>query len=573
MNSLQISQTEIENIISSISIVDIISEYIELEKKGKNFIGLCPFHSDSNPSMSVSEDKKIFKCFSCGAGGNAIKFVQDYENISFPEALSKVASKAGIKLNINFNKSNNKFTKYYDINEQTTKLYELYLLNTKHGKSALTYLYDRGLSVDTIKRFRIGLASSDYDLLHRTLMEKKVESLDMINLGLVRKRNDKVFDLFRDRIMFPISNELGKIVGFSGRSNSVEGPKYVNSPESAIFKKSELLYNLNNAKNEIRKVNRIILFEGFMDVIAADNAGIKEGVAIMGTAFTKKHTELIKKVTKNVIICFDGDTAGQDAAYSTLKILRNDFNVKIAILPNNLDPDDYIKAYSKENFVDFINNKSVNVIDFVFEYNLSKVDKNNLNQIETFKKNIFKLVRKSSNMQKELFFNRISKELDVSYASVKDDFQYTDTKFETKKEKVNKLPIKYEKAEVSIIMMMMISKQEALNIEAQLENLYIKKDNRVIRDTLIKYYQSNLEFVPKEFLKYLPGELRDYFINNFSITRYFTEKEISDCIETLKKYSYHDQLIELQKNFKICNNGEEKLAIGVRINSIQKYLK
>jgi len=569
VNSLQISQTEIENIISSISIVDIISEYIELEKKGKNFIGLCPFHSDSNPSMSVSEDKKIFKCFSCGAGGNAIKFVQDYENISFPEALSKVASKAGIKLNINFNKSNNKFTKYYDINEQTTKLYELYLLNTKHGKSALTYLYDRGLSVDTIKRFRIGLASSDYDLLHRTLMEKKVESLDMINLGLVRKRNDKVFDLFRDRIMFPISNELGKIVGFSGRSNSVEGPKYVNSPESAIFKKSELLYNLNNAKNEIRKVNRIILFEGFMDVIAADNAGIKEGVAIMGTAFTKKHTELIKKVTKNVIICFDGDTAGQDAAYSTLKILRNDFNVKIAILPNNLDPDDYIKAYSKENLVDFINNKSVNVIDFVFEYNLSKVDKNNLNQIETFKKNIFKLVRKSSNMQKELFFNRISKELDVSYASVKDDFQYTDTKFETKKEKVNKLPIKYEKAEVSIIMMMMISKQEALNIEAQLENLYIKKDNRVIRDTLIKYYQSNLEFVPKEFLKYLPGELRDYFINNFSITRYFTEKEISDCIETLKKYSYHDQLIELQKNFKICNNGEEKLAIGVRINSIQ----
>ena len=361
---------DISEIRNSIDIVDVISKYVPLVARGKNYFGVCPFHDDHSPSMSVSKDKQIYKCFSCGATGNVFNFVMDYENVSFPEALKILSDLTGVSINgINVKSSHKDVNEnLYDIYDVSSKLY-INNLNTSYGVNAKEYLHKRGITDELIKEFDIGLSLKERDLLTRLLVKKNFSEKDMLDSGLI-VRNDYGFnDIYINRIMFPLYDVAGKIVGYSGRIyNGEDTSKYINTRETAIFKKGEMLYNYHRAKESCRKKNVVIITEGFMDVIRLHSVGVTNVVAAMGTAFTKDHVKLIRKLARDVILLFDGDEAGAHATLSCSDLLL-EYNItpKIVRLPENLDPDEYILKYGKDRFNDLLENP-INVMDFKLSY-------------------------------------------------------------------------------------------------------------------------------------------------------------------------------------------------------------
>ena len=322
---------KINEIRSANDIVDVISSYIPLEKKGKNFFGVCPFHDDSNPSMSVSKDKQIYKCFSCGASGNVFNFVMDYEHVDFKEALSILAKKAGITLNnVNVKSKENKYDKYYKMYDISLKLYQNNL-SSNLGTSAKEYLHKRGITDELIKTFKIGLATTSKDSLTKVLNSKDYTNREIELYGLGTGTND----LYINRIMFPLFDISNNIVGFSGRIyNTSSSSKYINTKETPIFKKGELLYNYYNAKDSVRLLKKIVLVEGFMDVIRQHSINVTNAIALMGTSLTKEQINLLKRLSLNIILCLDGDSAGRKAMSVNGALLEESgFNVTVVELP------------------------------------------------------------------------------------------------------------------------------------------------------------------------------------------------------------------------------------------------
>lgn len=406
-----LTESKIKEIRNSVDIVDVISEYVPLTAKGKNFFGVCPFHADHSPSMSVSREKQIYTCFSCGASGNAITFLMNYENISFVEALKKLANKTGIILSIgNVKTKINKNKNLYDIYEISQKVYQNNL-NSEAGIKAKEYLKNRNITNEIVKEFGIGLSIKDSKLITNLLLKKGCKESDLINSGLVGNNESGLHDVYYNRIMFPLYDLNGNIVGYSGRIyDSTDTAKYVNTKETPIFKKGELLYNYHRAKEEARKTGKIIVMEGFMDVIAAYKIGIKNVVATMGTAVTETQANLIKRMAKEVILCFDGDSAGAKATFSCSEELSK-INVipKIVRLEENLDPDEYIKKYGNL-FIDKINNP-ISVMDFKLKY--LKKDLNLTDQVEYSKyiNNVLNEVNKTDDIiLKELTLQKLSTE-------------------------------------------------------------------------------------------------------------------------------------------------------------------
>lgn len=406
-----LSEHEIKEIRTSVDIVDVISDYIPLTAKGKNFFGVCPFHADHSPSMSVSKEKQIYTCFSCGASGTVINFVMNYENISFKEALQKLANKAGILLTLSETKKMPvKNQKLYDIFETSQKIYQNNL-NSEVGIKAKEYLKDRKIDNEIIKEFGIGLSIRDSKLITNILTKKGFKEKDLIDSGLVGNGEKGIHDIYYNRIMFPLWNLNGKVVGYSGRIYDMEDTsKYINTKETTIFKKGELLYNYHRAKDEARKKGQIIIVEGFMDVIAAYKVGIKNVVATMGTAVTSNQANIIKRMAKEIILCFDGDEAGAKATFScSEELAKLGVTPKVVRLEDNLDPDEYIKKYGK-NFIDKIENP-ISVMDFKLVY--LKKNKNLSDNVEysSYIESVLKEVSKTEDIiLRELTLQKLSEE-------------------------------------------------------------------------------------------------------------------------------------------------------------------
>ena len=376
---MKIDNNTLNEIRNNLDIVDIISSYLPLTSKGKNYFGVCPFHDDHSPSMSVSKEKQIYTCFSCGATGNVFKFIQDYENISFLEAVKKCADMAHVYIDIGQAKEKNKHQELYDIYELSQKFYQNNI-NTELGKKAKKYLKDRKLDESTIKEFGIGLSLNEKDMLTKLLKSKKYDDKTLLRSGLINENDYTLNDVYRNRIMFPLYDLNGKVIGYNGRVyNGETENKYINSKETDIFKKRELLYNYHRAKDEARKKHQIIIMEGPMDVIRAYTIGIKNCVASLGTAFGKEQAMLVRKLSSNVILCFDGDDAGLKATKGAIVELEKlCITPKIIRLENNSDPDDYIIKNGKEAFLSKINNP-MNIMEFKEsllkkEYNLNNTE-------------------------------------------------------------------------------------------------------------------------------------------------------------------------------------------------------
>lgn len=371
---MRIPETKIEEIRNSISIVDIISEYVQLRKRGKNYIGLCPFHSEKTPSFTVTEEKQIFHCFGCHAGGNVFKFLMDYKKISFVEAVQEIAQQQGIEINYDdegFNEKQSEQEVLYDINTEAARYFSNNLLNDAEGEIARNYFQKRNLKVQTMRSFGLGYAHNGWENLVNFLKEKNIDLEKALQLGLIGRNNDgRVYDKLAGRIIFPIFSPNGRVVAFAGRKlrEDDSGGKYINSPESIIYIKGRILYGLSHAKDDIRKLDKAIIVEGYMDLISLYQAGVKNVVAVSGTALTDDQAQLLSRYTKNVVLLFDADAAGIKASMRSIEILlKRDYDVKISTLPKGEDPDSYVTKFGKDAFDEIIK-RAENFLEYQTAY-------------------------------------------------------------------------------------------------------------------------------------------------------------------------------------------------------------
>ena len=354
---MRIPEQKIEEIRSAADIVDVISGHVHLRKRGKNFIGLCPFHQEKTPSFTVSDDKQIFHCFGCGAGGNVFKFLMDFKNISFVEAVEEMAEHVGIKIeydSVPGDPRQNELEDLYEINVSAARFFSEILLKSSEGDVAREYLKRRNIKPQTQKIFGIGFAPLGWNNFLEYAKSGKVDLGKAKSLGLI-DTNDKgeYYDKFRARVIFPIFSQNGRVVAFGGRilGNNDNVAKYLNSPESQIYSKRRTLYGLYHSKDDIRKLDRAILVEGYMDLVSLYQAGVKNAVASSGTSLTEEQVQLLSRFTKNIIILFDADPAGQKASLRSIELLlKQDFEVKVMTLPKGEDPDSYIIKFGREKF-------------------------------------------------------------------------------------------------------------------------------------------------------------------------------------------------------------------------------
>ena len=362
----RIPQETIDRINDNADIVDIVSKSVDLKKRGRNFFGLCPFHEEKTPSFSVAPDKGIYHCFGCGKGGNAVNFIIENEKLSFVEAIQQLGQHLGIQVEFSgSNESKNLFDNLYKIHEDASSLYHKTLLSDR-GKKALKYLMDRGLSLESIKLFSVGFAPESSKFLLNTIKSNGYDREVLEKSGLFGYSKSEFFDRFRSRIMFPIWNSSSKIVGFGGRVFASEDPaKYMNSPETPLYKKSDVFYGLHNARNAIRKNGYAILVEGYTDVIQLYQNGIKNCVAVSGTAFSERHVSQMKRFCSKALLAYDGDSAGISATLKTgYNLIKGGIEAQVIEIPNKLDPDEWVSKEGPEAFIKNGINRASGLVDY-----------------------------------------------------------------------------------------------------------------------------------------------------------------------------------------------------------------
>jgi DNA primase len=589
-----ISQEKIREILDKTDLVELINRTVSLEKKGKNYFGLCPFHSEKTPSFSVEPERKFYHCFSCGEKGDAITFLEKTKNLTFIEAVEQLASDAGVSLGESFAKKEDPNKRLYQIMQDAMQFYKLYLHNTKAGQKAKEYLNSRRLNEDLIAHFDIGLAPDEPDLLLKSLVDRGYLESDLYDLGLVKTtRNSQFVDSFKRRIMFPIKDLNGRVVGFSGRTYLAidkDAPKYINSPQTQLFQKSNILYHFDYAKQVATRQNRVVLFEGYMDVIAAYNAGFGESVASMGTSITKNQVHSLSKVTKNVTICYDGDPAGIAATSRAINMFQQaKVDIRIVLIPEGLDPDDYSKKYGLDALKTLINEHWMDGIEFEYRKSNMSVDFTKMLDLERFKKTVFDLIKGTSHTIVETYLNRLSEDTGLSVDSIRQDFeQYTKKRVRSVyKRKRKELPIesKYERADRLILNYLLADYKYVqdfgrefngmfylsnivLSIRMVIEDLYFNIPDGEPKVVSLKQVEEKLTEEEKKFLheKVLyPPEIK------------LNQDEYVDFIRTLNEYLKTLQIEKWNEEIKVAPNMLEKIKLAeyrdLKLKEVKRWTK
>lgn len=565
------SSSELGEIRNSVDIVDVVSSYINLTAHGKNYFGVCPFHDDHSPSMCVSKEKQIYTCFVCGATGNVFQFIKEYENISFAEAVRKVATIGGIDVKIDEMKPIKKESVLYDIYDLSNKIYQLNL-NTSKAVTAREYLKKRGIDDNTIKEFGIGLALIKGNIAE-ALIKKGFDESDIIKSGLADKNNYGLNDLYRNRIMFPLWDLKGKVVGFSGRIfNDENAPKYINSRETEIFKKGELLYNYHRARNECRRKNEVIIMEGFMDVICAYTHGITNVVAAMGTAITSANAHLISRMAKNIILCFDGDDAGILAANAcTNELLKLDVFPSIVVLDKTKgkDPDEYIRNNGIEAFKEKIMHP-LSVMEFKEFFNKRGIDMGDSSSKALYvKKMINEIDNITDSVLKEITISKLANETELSADFIKSQLKNNIVKETTIiPEKKEQNLLKYEKAEMNLIYYMLKDSKVILQYDARKIYLPTEKYRFLVRE-ICTYYQKYGNINIADFLTFI-GENTEMVKVMGSITALdlrdeYSKDEIEDYMNAINDYNKEEEIKNLKQKMKNSIDYNEKLELAKKI--------
>ena len=421
----RIPEDFISEVRSNVNIVDVISQYVSLEKKGKDYIGLCPFHQEKTPSFTVNADKQFFKCFGCGKGGNVFKFLMYKDDLTFPESVERVAEFAHIAMPNGYgHNSGTKLNPLMQMHQDAVDFYHRVLLTTKAGERGMQYAQKRELDQEILDHFKIGYAPKADNVLITYLRSKGYQDDDLAQSGLfVQARDGQLYDRFRDRLMFPLDNENGRTIGFSGRriSDDKTEAKYMNSPETEIFTKSKVLFHFAEAKKAARGEGHLVLYEGYMDVIAAYKAGVKSGIASMGTSLTDDQIYLLRRITPNIIINYDGDDPGVHAEERAARMFNKDgnFNLGIVVLPEKLDPDEYVKKYGAEKYLEEVKG-ALTSTDFFLKrleqkYNLD----NDREKIAYLGEAVKEIAQVRNPVEQDMYTEKLAKSSGVSIASLK----------------------------------------------------------------------------------------------------------------------------------------------------------
>ena len=565
-----ISNEVMNEIRNKTDIVDVISKYVNLTKKGKNYFGVCPFHDDHSPSMSVSPDKQIYTCFSCGASGNVFTFVADFEKISFLQAVRLLGEKAGINVGSDVSYSEKK-DEYFDVYSLANKFYQNSLF-TNLGKNAIEYLEKRNIDKDTIKKFGIGLSIQKVSITDY-LVSKKYSIDKLVQYGIT---NDNGHDIFINRIMFPIYDLSGNPVAFSGRIyNTRDTAKYVNTKETDKFKKGKILYNYHIAKEQLKKNDTVIIMEGQMDVIRASTIGVNNCIATMGTALTKDHKNIIRNMTNNVVLCFDGDAAGEKATVSAIELLEDSgVNIKIVRLPDNMDPDEYILKNGKDSFLAQINS-GINLIDYKME--LLKKNKNfgNIKDVSSYINSALKeLTNEKDDIVIELNLKKISDNFNIDYETIRDKYKklVKNKKEVIKVVKPKKSYNKYVMAENSLIYYM-LKNEKVLNMVENSVGYFPDKNIRDLSNEIIYYFHKYGIINVADFISYISDRaemlktLQD--IIAMDIKEDFQELEIEDYIFVVNSYHREVKINNLNKKLKEEKDPLKQAEISMEIMKIR----
>ncbi len=614
-----IEQDKIQEIIDKTDIVSLASEFVSLHKAGSDYKGLCPFHEEKTGSFMVSPTKKIAKCFGCGGGGSPIKFLMKIKHIKFEEACIELANRAGVELNIK-KKSGPDYSKYYQIMSDSADFYHFSLLHTKLGLEALKYLENRGITKEIIEEFNIGLAPDKMDSLYLTLKDAKYTDLDLLDCGLIKKseNNSGFYDIFRKRITFPVTDIKGNIIAFSARIFSGENDtaKYINSPETVIFKKNLSLYHIDKALPYIVKRNRVILHEGQLDVIASTKSGLGEAVCSMGTALTINQVKLLHNQTENIVICYDGDKAGINAMMKAIKLIKNEGNINLSLvrLPDGLDPDEYVKKYGEEKYKEYFDSHLENPNDFIYSYITLDKDLTKLDVIEEIKTSLFRFFDMlNSNTLIEGYLKKFSEESGISETSLMLDYNnYHKVKIDTNPlyptisgEQKLKNTQKYvykndsytflgytenewnnllfrQRAELRLFNYARKSKNLALKIDSMSENgkpLYMcfDKIHQELWDELINtYYNVYDTYNEGTFLSML-GDDRYYnciisdkkTLFNLKDSDVYNSRDLEECINAI----FYSSLLPSKTDFKNKSSEEQLLELEDMIEKLKRINK
>lgn len=571
-----IDKSIIDEIKSKNDIVDVIGSYISLNDKNK---ALCPFHDDHSPSFSVQKDKQIYKCFSCGESGNVITFVQKYNGITFTEALKMLADRVGIPLNVSTTrKINTKYEKLYEINDTVNKYFKANLLSNE-GIKAIKYLEDRKISKDIINEFNIGLSTSNK---LSNILSKKYSYDELVKLDICKDINGRYYDTFQDRIIFPIIDENNNVIAFSGRKYTNEDlnnntlPKYSNTKETDIFKKSEVFYNINNAINEIKKKREIVITEGFMDTIRMSSIGYKNVVAIMGTAFTEKHLEKIKKWKCKVILNLDQDDAGVKGTIEAGEtLLKNNIDTEVIVFDDYKDSDEFIKNKGSEAFKIAYDNR-VSFIDFKLKYLKRKRNmKDAVEKAKYIKEAVLALNDLDSQILIDLKIKDIAEEFGISESDIRNEIKLNkkmDIKNVEEPKKVTRYD-KYDKSELRILYLMLNYEDVILYFENTLGYL-IQDDRALLAYKIIEFRNDYGYYNYSDFVDYISDneklmnvlkEVMKYHNNED-----YTMEELDDYINTIKMYSIKKRIdtlkIEMSETFDV----NKKIEIAKKIENINK---
>jgi len=574
-------ESDFKRIQSHANIVEIISSYITLESHGKNYFGVCPFHDDHSPSMSVSPDRQIYKCFVCGASGNVFNFVENYLGISFLEAVKIVADKCGENFTIRESRENTKYQKYYDIMNLASMFYQNNL-RTATGAEARKYLLDRGLTDEIIKDFGIGLALNENDLLYKLMSNKKIAKSDMDELGLIADGERGTYDLFRNRIIFPLYSPTGKVNGFSGRIyNSESHSKYINTKETIIFKKRENLYNYHLASQTARREKFIVICEGFMDAIRIYSVGIKNVVATMGTALAKEQIDLLKKLGVKVIITMDNDNAGELATISLAKsLMQVGVDIGIVRLTGKKDPDEYILTYGVEAFRDNLRNP-LSYTDFmekVLKRNKNLSNPNDLNQY------INGMIDMIGDLKDELLIeislNKLAEEFHLDKELLKSRVKNKETSIEVKveqkiekKEEIQKVNTKFNKALMTMLYYMM-NDTDCMRLFLHYQLKLPKSKYRLVANNLIYYFELNRSIDFADYLTFTENypdvcEVVKEIIKEVHISE-FREDDMEAIIQIVKSILDKERIKLLQEEIKNELDVSRKKKLCEEIIEIKK---